>query len=96
MTTTPILRRRTPVAGPLVAAAAVLLLAGCAQEYYPPHPPLGNATLHNAAVHVVDPEPPVHEDAPDLAGTRARLAIDRYHRARTIRPEDVDTGGTNN
>ena len=77
-------------------AGAALLLSGCANMIYPEKQPLGNASKHNAAVHVVDPDPPAYETPPDLSGKRGGVAIERYHRNRTLTPETVETSGETN
>lgn len=79
----------------LVVFGGAVFLSGCANQIYPEKAPLGNASKHNAAVHIVDPTPPVYETPPDMSGKRSRGAIERYHRGTTITPEDVETSGEN-
>lgn len=79
----------------LLLGAAALILSGCANMIYPEKQPLGNASKHNAAVHIVDPAPPAYETPPDMSGKRSSGAINRYHRGQTITPEEVDTSGAN-
>lgn len=79
----------------LVVFGGAILLSGCANQIYPEKAPLGNASKHNAAAHIVDPNPPVYETPPDMSGERSRGAIERYHRGTTITPEYVETSGEN-
>ena len=96
---------RVSVARPIVTGAALLVLlsaAGCESEIFksrffvpPPYvaTPLGDAVAQNYAVHVVDPNPPVRQQPPNLNGRRAGVAINRYLRNRVIRPEDPGVAG---
>jgi hypothetical protein len=94
----------------LIATGAVLLVlplaAGCDAEIFksrffvpPPYviAPHGDATAQNNAVMVVNPNPPAHQQPPNLNGLRARVAIRRYHSNREIAPADpgVVGGGGN-
>lgn len=76
-------------------AGAAFALSGCANMIYPDPAPLGNSSKHNAAVHIVDPDPPAYETPPDMSGKRSSGAIERYHRNRVITPETVETSDTN-
>lgn len=87
--------KATKTLSALIVFGCAVLLSGCANQIYPEKAPLGNASKHNAAVHIVDPNPPVYETPPDMSGKRSRGAIERYHRGITITPEAVETSGEN-
>ena len=88
-------KRANLAIGAALLAGAGLMLSACANMIYPEKQPLGNSAKHNAAVHIVDPNPPAYETPPDMSGKRSSGAIGRYHRNQVITPETVETSGTN-
>jgi hypothetical protein len=76
--------------------AFALLLAGTACAQYSNKEPLGrdygNAINHNMSVQVIDPAPNLEgKEIPDMAGTRAAGALQRYNTGTEIRPETLET-----
>ena len=59
------------------------ILAGCSNPTF--DEAFGNAIEQNKAAHIVNPEPAA-VDVPELAGTRAALALQRYKRGQVIPP----------
>jgi hypothetical protein len=52
----------------------------------------GDATTHNMSVQVIDPAPDLEgKEIPDMAGTRASGALNRYDTGTVIEPESIDT-----
>jgi hypothetical protein len=52
----------------------------------------GNATRHNKAMHIINPEPlPATTPAPALSGRRGMLAIENYESGEVEEPEEIDT-----
>ncbi len=54
-------------------------------------PGFGNATQHNAAVQIVNPEGEKVGVPPVMDGHRAASAIDRYEKGDVIKPEAIET-----
>ena len=77
----------------LASVAAATMAAACtfggADQGYPSH---GEATAHNAAVMIIDPNPPgaQNTDIP-LDGSRAVLGMERYQTDTVTEPELLDT-----
>jgi hypothetical protein len=77
----------------LASIAAASMAAACtfggADQGYPSH---GEATAHNAAVMIIDPNPPgaQNTDIP-MDGSRAVLALERYQTDTVTEPEVLDT-----
>ena len=78
--------------------ALFFFVAGCQQ--YSNQVPLGrdfsNSVHHNLSMHVIDPAPSLEgREVPDMAGTRAESAIERYDTGTIIEPieADLDVGG---
>ena len=77
----------------LASVAAAAMAAACtfggADQGYPSH---GEATAHNAAVMIIDPNPPgaQNTDMP-LDGSRAVLGMERYQTDTVTEPELLDT-----
>ena len=77
----------------LASVAAASMAAACtfggADQGYPSH---GEATAHNAAVMIIDPNPPgaQNTDIP-MDGSRAVLALERYQTDTVTEPELLDT-----
>lgn len=77
----------------LASIAAASLAAACtfggADQGYPSH---GEATAHNAAVMIIDPNPPgaQNTDIP-MDGSRAVLALERYQTDTVQEPTELDT-----
>ncbi len=74
--------------------ALLFAVAACAQ--YENKEPLsrdyGNANTHNLSVQVIDPAPNLEgKEIPDMEGTRAVGAIERYDTGTVIEPETVET-----
>ena len=59
-------------------------LAGCTNTTFDES--FGDAIEQNKAAHIVNPDPVVAVDVPDLEGARAALALRRYKRGQVIRP----------
>jgi hypothetical protein len=52
----------------------------------------GDATTHNISVQVIDPAPNLEgKEIPDMAGTRASGAVNRYDTGTEIEPESIET-----
>jgi type IV pilus biogenesis protein CpaD/CtpE len=67
-------------------------LAACADTQAPMNTGFGDAYHHNMAVQVIDPNPAnAGSGAPALEGERARVAIDRYRGATTLKPVTTTT-----
>lgn len=87
--------RQTMKALPVVLLFAV---AACAQ--YQNDQPLGrdfgNAVTHNMSVQVIDPAPNLEgKEIPNMEGTRAAGAIERYDTGTVIEPETIETTDIN-
>jgi hypothetical protein len=76
-----------------LAFAASIAASGCIGPKAPPEGAVfGNAVSHNAAQHIIDPDPPsARAGAPDMNGVRAAEAIQRYRSGAVIKPEPVET-----
>ncbi len=77
----------------VILVAAVSFVGGC--NYTGPnhqYPGFGEATAHNAAVMIIDPNPPGAQNT-DLAldGSRAVLGQDRYKTDTVEQPESLET-----
>lgn len=78
----------------LLPLALLFALGACAQ--YQNKEPLGrdygNAVTHNMSVQVINPAPDLEgKEVPDMAGTRASGAINRYDTGTVIKPQRIDT-----
>jgi hypothetical protein len=74
--------------------ALLLAVAACAQwqNKEPLGREYGDATTHNMSVQVVDPAPDLEgKEIPDMAGTRASGAVNRYDTGTVIEPESIET-----
>ena len=68
------------------------LVVGACGSPSPLDPDFGNATRHNKAMHIINPEPlPATTPAPTLSGRRGMLAIERYESGEVKEPEEIDT-----
>ena len=76
-----------------LAFAAAIGASGCTSPKAPPEGvAFGNAVSHNAALHIIDPDPPTaRAGAPNMDGVRAAEAIRRYRSGAVIKPEPVET-----
>ena len=78
----------------IVLLAATVSFVGACTYSGPGHvyPGFGEATAHNAAVMIIDPNPPGAQNT-DLAldGSRAVLALTRYKTDTVEQPEEMDT-----
>ena len=77
--------------------ALLLAVAACVQ--YSNKEPLGrdygDATSHNLSVQVINPAPDLEgKEIPDMAGTRASGAVNRYDTGTVIEPESIETTDT--
>jgi len=86
---------RFPILSSL-SVALVLSTAGCIRPYtqqpYDASPGYGEAVNQNAAVMIVDPEPPKAQNTLiNLEGNRALIAITRYQTDTTIPPQTLNT-----
>lgn len=80
----------------IMTVATVVALGGCAQEENLGRD-FGNATRHNFAVQIIDPDPSyAREGAPALSGRRAIDALERYQagKVKKVKTEKT-TGGSN-
>ena len=77
----------------VMAVAAVVALGGCAQDMQEDlGRDFGNATRHNFAVQVIDPDPSyATEGAPALSGRRATDAYERYQAGKVKRVKSEST-----
>jgi hypothetical protein len=78
--------------------ALLFAVAACAQ--YQNTEPLGrdygDAVNHNLSVHVIDPAPDLEgKEIPDMNGTRAAGALERYNTGTELEPESIDTTSIN-
>ena len=74
--------------------ALLFAVAACAE--WQNKEPLGrdysNAVNHNISVHVIDPAPSFEgREIPDMRGTRASGAVDRYDTGTELQPETIET-----
>ena len=67
---------------------------GCTQQAGDPNPTFGDAVSQNAAVTIINPQPPAAQntDLP-LSGPRGVLAITRYYTNTTIPVQSESTTG---
>ena len=82
----------------LLPLALLFAAAACAQ--YQNDAPLGrdygNAITHNMSVQVIDPAPNLEgKEIPNMEGTRAAGAIERYDTGTVIEPETIETTDIN-
>jgi hypothetical protein len=71
----------------LIALCQIGLLgaAGCAQQAGEPNPAFGDAVSQNAAVTIVNPQPPAAQNTNlPLSGPRGLLAITRYYQDQVV------------
>ncbi len=77
----------------VMAVAAVAFLSGCAQPENLGRD-FGNATRHNFAVQIIDPDPSyAQEGAPALSGRRAIDALERYQAGKVKKVKTEKTTG---
>lgn len=79
----------------LAVGLTAVALGACENRNIPPlGRDFGNATEQNMSLQIINPEP-VYADsgAPDMDGTKADGAIDRYKSGSVIAPQAEDTGG---
>ena len=75
-----------------VSFVVLVFVAGCEQaQHYSNKQPLGrdygNSVPHNMSMHIIDPAPSLEgREVPDMEGTRAAGAIERYDTGTTIEP----------
>ena len=82
----------------ILPLALLFAAAACAQ--YENDTPLGrdygNAVTHNMSVQVIDPAPNLEgKEIPNMEGTRAAGAIERYDTGTVIEPETIETTDIN-
>lgn len=71
---------------------ALLFAVAACQHMEPLGRDYGNAINHNLSVQVIDPAPSFEgREIPDMEGTRASGAVDRYDTGTVITPESIDT-----
>ena len=78
----------------LLPFALLFAVTACAQwqNKEPLGRDYGNAVTHNMSVQVIDPAPNLEgKEIPDMAGTRANGAMERYNTGTVIAPETIDT-----
>jgi len=78
--------------------ALLFAVAACAQwqNKEPLGRDYGNSVNHNLSVQVIDPAPNLEgKEIPDMSGTRAAGAMDRYDSGTVYEPEDIDTTSIN-
>jgi hypothetical protein len=64
---------------------ALLGTAGCVQQAGDPNPAFGDAISQNAAVTIINPQPPAAQKTSlPLSGPRATLAITRYYAGQVV------------
>lgn len=79
----------------LLPFALLIAVAACTQNKEPLGRDYGNAVNHNMSVQVIDPAPNLEgKEIPDMAGTRASGAIERYDTGTVIQPEQLETTTT--
>ncbi len=70
-----------------------LIVAAC-NHTTPLRPDFGNSTYHNMSMHIINPAPIyAGREVPDMAGTRAAGAIERYDTGTVIQPVTIETTG---
>ncbi len=73
---------------------ALLFAVAACQHLEPLGRDYGNAVTHNLSVHVIDPAPNLEgKEIPDMEGTRAAGAMERYDAGTEIEPESIETTG---
>ena len=78
----------------LLPFALLFAVAAC-QHLEPIGRDYGNAVTHNMSVHVIDPAPNLEgKEIPDMEGTRAAGAMERYDTGTVIAPETIETTST--
>ena len=78
----------------VLPVALLFAVAACAQYQNdaPLGPDFGNAVHHNLSVQVIDPAPNLEgKEIPNMEGTRAAGAIQRYDTGTVIQPETIET-----
>ena len=79
----------------LVLPCAVLFAVAACQHLAPLGRDYSNAVNHNLSVQVIDPAPNLEgKGIPDMEGTRASGAVDRYDTGTVIKPESIETTDT--
>ncbi len=76
-----------------VSFVVLVIVSGCQQ--YSNQVPLGrdfsNSVHHNMSMHIIDPAPSLEgREVPDMAGTRAESAIERYDTGTIIEPIEAE------
>jgi hypothetical protein len=75
----------------LLPFALLFAVAAC-QHLEPIGRDYGNAVTHNMSMQVIDPAPNLEgKEIPDMEGTRAAGAIERYNTGTVIEPETIET-----
>jgi hypothetical protein len=75
----------------LLPFALLFAVAAC-QHLEPLGRDYGNAVTHNMSVQVIDPAPNLEgKEIPDMEGTRAAGAMERYDTGTVIAPETIET-----
>ena len=79
----------------VMLGASLLLATACDSNKKPLSPDFGNAVHQNMFVHIIAPRVLDPNAAPpDLEGTRAFRAIERYHLGETEEPKEESTTGS--
>lgn len=81
---------KSKLAGSAFAAIALLAVAGCSERLDSPTP-LGEATRHNFAVQVVNPEGSDIVGPIETSGAIVDRAVRNYELGHVKRPEEVST-----
>jgi hypothetical protein len=75
----------------LLPFALLFAVAAC-QHLKPLGRDYGNAVNHNLSVHVINPAPNLEgKEIPDMEGTRAASAMERYDTGTVFAPETIET-----
>ena len=79
----------------LLALCALLVgLGACdTRPHYSVGPGFGDATLHNMAVQIINPDPNVEEEPAPVEGVRSQQAIDKYNAGKVEKATAPGTGG---
>ena len=71
---------------------ALLFAVAACQHLEPLGRDYGNAYNHNLSLQVIDPAPNLEgKEIPDMEGTRASGAMERYNTGTVIEPESIET-----
>lgn len=75
----------------LLPLGLLLAVAAC-YHTQPLGKDFGNSVNHNMSMHIINPAPDLEgREVPDMAGTRASGAIERYDTGNVIEPEAIET-----